>query len=144
MSLVDTINSGLLLLTCLAAVWKGGPPERIGGVLYLLSWLPSVAVWASLGLMKGTVPVLPLDTAVLIAFGYMSWKSGRAWLMWAAAFQSIDVSIHFATLLDLRVSHAAYFWSLCLSAYGVIGSIAVGTFNAWREREALAGSTGAF
>ena len=138
------MNHVLNVAICLAAVWKGGRPERAAAIVFLLSWLASLFVWSSLGLMHSQAAVLVIDTLVLGVFGYLAWQSGRAWLMWAAAFQSIGVSIHFATLLDLRVSHMAYFWSLSLSAYGVIGSLAVGTFTAWREREALAGSPGAF
>lgn len=143
-SWLDTINFALTIGVCVMAVWKGGQPERAAGVTFFLAWLLSLSAWSFVGLLNAQLIVLGIDSLLLASFGFLAWKSGRGWLTWATAFLSIDVAIHLSTLMNLRVVAFAYGAALWLSAYGVLGSIAVGTWMAWREREALSGSPSAF
>jgi hypothetical protein len=56
--------------------------------------------------------------------------------VWACGFQSLVVMSHILTLVDLRPPLAAFYAAINLAGYGVLISIAVGTFRAWQDRKA--------
>jgi hypothetical protein len=77
------------------------------------------------------------DVALTLTLAFIAWRSPRSWPVWATAFQAIALTVDVAHATDLNLSWVAYAAASNLSAYGVDGALAVGTWIAWREREAL-------
>lgn len=123
-----------LLSTCGFALWKGDKPEQAGSMVCLISWL---ATTVALTTVTPKYVWLLIDLGVLAAFGVIAWRSSRSWPMFATAFQAIGVGVHFASMLDVEIGEFAYISALAISSYGVLATLAVGTWQGWREREAL-------
>jgi hypothetical protein len=131
-------------LGCLFAIAKGDQIERWGGVFLLVAWLMSLLTRATTGVQESALIILAIDIVSVFFLGALAWKSTRAWPVWATALQSIAAATHIAYALDLRISVYAYMAVQNLAAYGVIGALIVGSWMAWREREALKPPTDMF
>lgn len=115
---------------------KGDEPERIAGGAYALITLAAVFLpedTAQNGPLWGR---MSLDVVQLIVFLGLAWHSRRTWLIWASAFQSLIVTGHILVLADLRPTAVAFAAMNNISNYGVLVTMAVGTFWAWQERRA--------
>jgi len=139
--LLDTIYTQvaavITLLVCGFAFWKGGRPEQWGGGVVILAQLSTVLLQDFLGTDQMALAAFGADAAVLIALGVIAWKSEQSWPAWASACQAITVAVHLAKLLDFRIAPFAYMSALAIAFYGMVLALAIGTFVAWREREAL-------
>lgn len=118
------------------AFLKGDEPERVGAGAYALGFLASLLTQDD-GALYGTQwGMMGVDLVMLAVLAGLAWKSRRSWPVWAAAMQSIVVMSHVLTLVDVRPPMAAYMTVINLASYGLILSIAIGTFWAWQERRA--------
>ena len=139
--MLDTIytwvGSAVIVLICGAALWKGDRLEQWGGGLCFLAWLASLLIQDDASLDLQEYAMLGVDFAMLVALGVLAWSGERTWPVWAAACQAITVAVHLAKMVDFRIPTVAYISALVLASYGVLIALAIGTFVAWREREAL-------
>ncbi|WP_312685541.1 hypothetical protein [Brevundimonas nasdae] len=122
------------------AFLKGGDTERHGAGAYLLAWFASIIVQQNADFGPARPAVLfAIDTALLVAFAAISWKSKRSWPVWASGLQLLTVMSHIMILLDTRLPLASLYTVTNLSGYLIIGCILWGTFWAWQERKASRG-----
>ena len=121
-----------MLLVCGAALWKGGPEERLAGAALLLN----TAV--TLVLRDFALPFeaggFAADIATLLLLGVVALRSIKFWPMFAAAFQLLGVMTHVAKIIDPAVRPWAYYTAIVIWTYLIYIALGVGTLNAWRER----------
>ncbi len=137
----DTLYSQIAAIAwvsvCAFALIKGEREERIGGGALLIGWLGTMTVQQEIGLARSALPVMAIDVVLLLVLLGLSWRSERTWPIWASAFQLITVLVHIVTLADLRIGIIAYLSAVAVATYGLLICLAIGTFWAWQEREAI-------
>tara|TARA_R110000782_G_scaffold31379_1_gene77278 strand:+ start:696 stop:1124 length:429 start_codon:yes stop_codon:yes gene_type:complete len=130
------IGAVFMIAGCAFALLKGDEPERIAGSVFALAWFATLLVQGDGDLYHVQWGIFYLDLVMLAVFVGLTWKSRRAWPVWACAFQLLAVMGHIMNMTDLRPPIASFYTVINLAAYGVIISLAVGTFWAWQERRA--------
>lgn len=123
---------------CTFALTVGGKYERIGATAYLLCWLFSTLVRASItDDYIGMLLILTFDVSLLIVFGGLTWKAPNNWPVWAMAFQLLVATLQFFYVIDIGPPISAYYTILNVSSVGIILALIIGTFLAWQERSVL-------
>lgn len=131
------IGAGLTVLVVAFAFLKGDEPERIGAGGYVLAWFASLLTQGD-GAADGTQwGLMAIDSIMLTVLVGLSWKSRRAWPVWASALQSLTVTGHILTLVDIRPPASAFYALINLASMGILMAIAIGTFRAWQDRRAV-------
>ncbi|SFS70769.1 hypothetical protein [Brevundimonas viscosa] len=138
--MLDTAPSqiGFLLAALVAAFafLKGDEPERIGAGAFLLGVFAALLLHDRTALTGVQWGVLAVDLVFLGVCAALAWKSRRSWPVWACGFQSLVVMSHLLALVDLRPALAAFYVVINLAGYAVLAAIAIGTWQAWRDRRA--------
>jgi hypothetical protein len=121
----------LLFAICGYALWRGGPPERWGGVSCLIASaatlvapLPGGPVFRSL-----EVELLVIDLVLLAALLALALKANRYWPIWAAAAHSTAVAVHAAKALNPSLVWPIYAAAASASSIGVIFILWIGTLR---------------
>lgn len=122
------------ILVVAFAFVKGDEPERIAGAAFVLLVVASLvtpdsgpaARWGQIG----------WDLILAAVLGGLAWHSRRTWLIWASAFQSMIVTGHILVLSNIKPPADAFAAVNNMANYGLLISLAVGTFWAWQERRA--------
>lgn len=99
-----------MIVTLGLAGWKGGEPERWGGMIIIAMWaLQTVGEYAHPSRFV-TVDPFPFlsDLVGTIGFGVIAVHARRAWPLWAAALQLLSLSAHFARWADLKIPAVVY------------------------------------
>lgn len=129
---------GAVFAVCVTAFafLKGDEPEKIGAGAYILAFLASLLAQNS-GQVHGTNWMLAvIDVTMLSVYAGLAWKTNRVWPVWVCALQSIIVLSHLMPLVDVRPQQYAIIAVINLASYGVLLTIAIGTFWAWQDRQA--------
>lgn len=136
----DTLASQLgaifVVLVCTFAFLKGDETERLAAGAYILSWFASMLLQTDGEMYEVQWGVFAVDTVMLFVFGALIWKSRKTWLVWATACNLLIVMSHIVLMVDIRPPMAAFLTVVNLAGYGVLISLAIGTFWAWQERRA--------
>lgn len=117
------------------AWWKGGAPERSGALVLFVAYLATGLVKTiELGGLR--VGVALIDVALALTLVWLAMRSGRWWLLLAAANQLLVVMAHATAVIDptlgLRVSVA----SRWLFGLIVLYALLAGVFERWLAGEA--------
>jgi len=135
-----TIYSQLVLAAAVLVVTfvfvKGDEPERMGGAAYAMVFLAATMIK---GDATPNVPrwgVMGLEIVLLVVFLGIAWQSRRSWPIWAASFQALIVTSYALVAANLRPPVDAAATVINMSNYGILITLAVGTFWAWQERRA--------
>jgi hypothetical protein len=125
----------LLIVSCIWALWRGGPPERWGGgIMFVGFGLSILADRLQPGVYDGA-GLVAVDTIVLIAFVILSLWSRRIWTLFIAAFQLNAVISHFAIYLSSHVDMYTQITAVVLwSGYGITFALMAGMWNVERKR----------
>ena len=129
------IGAAFVVLVCGFAFLKGDEPERIWAGAYILGWFASLLIQDNTGPLA-VFSFFAIDLLMLLFLIGLIWKARRSWPAWAAACQLIVVMSYIVALTDLQSSAAAVVTVISMAGYGVLVSLAVGTFWAWQERVA--------
>lgn len=124
------------LACCLYAIAKGGGPERMVGILFLLAFpLSRLAFrtgWQVLGIPAG---VLLVDLAMLIPLVLIALRANRQWPIPMAAMQLLQLMGHFLKLAEPSLLPLLYWLSRIAWAYPMLVLLALGTLrHVARER----------
>lgn len=130
------IGAVLMVLVCGFAFVKGEDPERIGAGAYMLAWFATLLLQAETSFYETQLAMFCVDTAVLVTFCALSWKSKNSWPVWAACLQLLPVLSHALTRIDVRPPAASFYAIQNLASLGILVAIGVGTFWVWQERRA--------
>lgn len=126
-----------LVASCLYALIRGGAPERIGAVIFILAVLVTPLAASSMQGKAFRTPELGLlliDAAMLIAFLALTLTSSRFWPIWMSGLQAVQVAGHLARLADPGLIYWAYGVAQGLWSYPMMALLAAAT---WRHRERL-------
>lgn len=134
---LDLFNKGIWLGAAVLALLKGDKVERAAGLALLFTFLLVQLLRDRAPPGQGEALVFFTDLALGVILALVAWRSRRSWPVWATAFQSIALAVDVSHATDLQLSWMAYAAAANVSANGVAVTLAVGTWIAWREREAL-------
>ena len=130
------IGAAVAVCVTAFAFLKGDETERIGAGAYILGFLASL-------LMQDTGQphgpnwwLMGIDSVMLAIYAALVWKTDKAWPVWVCALQSLNVLSHVLSIFDVRPPPAAFYAVINLASYGILVTIAVGTFWAWQDRVA--------
>jgi len=126
---------GVLGLSCLYALARGGAPERIAAGLYLVAFALDELVHRTIdGSSYATVEVgsLMVDAGLFLALTLLAWRSTRHWTQWVAGWQLAAVVAHLAKLVDPTMQATGYAFQAQIWAYPIVVTTAIG---AWRYRD---------
>lgn len=92
----------LLVLSVLAALWKGGAPERTGAAIIVVALALQLIGLTLVPPHLHTVdPVaVAIDALATVSFGALSLHALRVWPIWATALQILSLSSHFAQRIE--------------------------------------------
>jgi len=116
--MVDLLFICMLLGSCGYAFLAGGKEGRwISTMLVFAAFGSLPASWIDYAWRQTQVPVLLLDTVLLVALVSVALRSRRGWPLWMAGFHLISVATHVATLIAPGLRPITYFamqafWSL--------------------------------
>lgn len=105
------------------ALWRGGPPERRGAAIMLLSWFITPLVDNHHGFRYGMMLVDALTDAGYVVLS-LRWR--RVWTLLIAAFQLNGVLTHFAAVL---VAMSTWAYITAADVWGGIGIVAIMGWN---------------
>lgn len=124
---------GLLVAACLYACLRGGPPERIVAISFVVGAIASqqaeVSKFAPFRSLE--IGILLVDLAMLGIFLALALVCTRFWPMAMVSFQGTQVLGHVARLLDHGTLPKAYFVLAVLWSFPMLLLLACGT---WRHR----------
>lgn len=135
-TLATQIGLAFVVLVCAFAFMKGDDTERFAAGAYVLGWFASLLLQRDGELYEVQWGVFVVDLAMLVVLGALVWKSKKAWPVWAAACGLLIVMSHIVLMVDIRPPMVAFITVVNLAGYGILVSLAVGTFWAWQERRA--------
>jgi hypothetical protein len=124
-------------LTCGTAMRWGGLDERLASLGFLLATIAS-QMWTSTNYVHTETIVLMIDAALLIGLVILALRSDRFWPMWAAAFQLVGTTVHFASMTETGNYAWAYAVGLIFWSYPVLIALGVGTWLEGRHRRSQA------
>lgn len=130
------VGAGLTVIVVAFAFLKGDEPERIASGSYVLGWFASLLIQEDRGSGGTQWGLMAIDAIMLGVFVALAWKSRRTWPAWASALQSLVVTSHVLTLVDIRPPLWAFYAAINLASAGILLTIAIGTFWAWQDRRA--------
>lgn len=127
----------VLLAICLYAAWRGRTPERIAALAMQMAWF-GTQIFNTHNPLKPEYTIFLVDVGLLIVLVALAMKTGRIWLMAAAAFQLLTVGDHIAMMLDVSILSYTYRIVPMIWGYAVIAAMVLGTlFEAEPERRRL-------
>ena len=87
-----------LVLSVVAAFWKGGAPERTGAAIVVATLaLELVGLRIEPPHLHSVDPVaVIIDALATLSFGALALHARRAWPIWATALQILSLTSHFA------------------------------------------------
>ena len=142
----ETIYSQIVLVLAIIVVTfafvKGDEPERMGGAAYAMVFLATTMIKGGASLSLPRWGVMGIEIVLLVVLVGIAWHSRRSWPVWATSFQALVVTCHALVAANLRPPHNAVAAVINMSNYGILTTLAVGTFWAWQERRAAAMGSG--
>ena len=101
----------LLLAGVTIALWRGGPPERWGGIALVAMTIIQAAGMSLVGARFGTIDwvAFGVDLLGFVAFTAIALFARRIWPLWASALQLFSLATHFVRVVDIHV-HPAVYW----------------------------------
>lgn len=133
---LNMVVYNMLLIGCCAfALWRGGPPEKIGAiVLTVASFLTFGVASDSETFQSVEAGISVVDLLCLIAFLALALRADRFWPLWVAALQLMGTAGHAARFVDPDIVDRTYAFMLAVWAYPMILLMFVGTL---RHRQRL-------
>lgn len=125
----STVFLVLLLASCFYALWRGGPPERIGAVIYLLAAFATLmAVFGAAGRYNSVEPgILIIDGVMLAALLILALRAERFWPIWATGLHAVAMAGHAVKLMEPEVIRWAYAFALAFWSYPMLLVLVLGT-----------------
>jgi hypothetical protein len=123
--------------SCGVAIRWGGLDERLASLGFVLATLAS-QIWTKTNYAHTETIVLMIDAALLVGLVILALRSDRFWPMWAAAFQLVGTTVHFASMTETGDYAWAYAVGLIFWSYPVLIALGVGTWLEGRHRRSQA------
>ena len=131
--LLNYLGAFALLSSCGVAMRWGGLDERLASIGFVLATITS-RLFTESNYGNTEFIVLMIDTALLAGLVLLALRSDRFWPMWAAAFQLVGTTVHFASMAETGDFKWAYAVGLIFWSYPVMIALMVGTWLEARYR----------
>jgi hypothetical protein len=124
----------LVVAGCLFSLWKGGPPERLGGAIVLTNTI--LVFMLDRFLPREALPVGELVIDGLTAVGLLGvvLVYGSLWLGGAMLLYAVQFSLHAFYFVTERTPDRLHAILNNIDFSGIIGCLVIGTAVAWRRR----------
>ena len=124
---------GAILGVAALAWFRGGPPERIGGLLNLIA--TALVLGAHLIIGPGALPTFLLVIDGLLAFGFLglALRYASLWLGGTMLLQGVQFSLHAYYLVTDRRFDLMYAVVNNVVSWGLVTCILAGTLGVWRK-----------
>ena len=138
-SLLPYIGMIVTAVVCGLALWRGGPPERVGAGLVLVVFLIGQLIdfiFPVGGKVShlGQVAHLGNDAFLAVGFLLVALRYGSLWLGGAMILQAVQFSLHAFYLVVDRTRDTLFAVVNNLNTSGIILCILAGALVAWRRR----------
>ena len=134
---IQIIWGVLLLVVTVFSLWKGGTPERIVAVAGVAASLITPLMPSSPLALDPKWGTLMLDSVFFLLLLGLALRTDRTWLLFACAFQLLQIVTHAAIMTDNVIGTRALMSGLIIWSFMVLLSQAVGAWSVWKERLAL-------
>ncbi len=135
MPLHQLIFDVMTLAACLYAIARGGAPERLTSVGFLVAFiLTNLAQGPASAYADVEWQVATIDTALLVAVLLVALGSCRFWGLAMASMMVINVFGHVARLMDSGIIARAYYVLVVVISYPMVALLVAAT---WRHRVRL-------
>lgn len=124
----------VMLAVCAAALRWGGRLERRTAVLIAAAWIATLVAQVVTGHVAPVGVLAAMDVAVFLALLALSWRDRAGWTIFAVACQGVAVGVHVLRLLSPSMSTWTYLTALAICSYGLLITLAWGTWASHRER----------
>ena len=130
------VFDALIAGCCGYAIWRGGPPERIGGSALAGAYLATLAAYSgeTTGFYRVEYGIFFVDLLLFLVLVAVALRADRGWPLLLAGLQLDSVGAHFLKLADLSMIRVAYAVMIAIWSYPMLIGLAVGT---WRHRRRL-------
>jgi hypothetical protein len=124
-----------LIAACAYALWKGGAPERICAILYVVATVLTLLVapqwqWSFKGVDWG---VFAVDLALFLALIVVALNANRFWPMWVCAASGLGLLGHVSVTVAPSISPLFYATISMGSAWPAVLLLAIGTYRHHRR-----------
>lgn len=124
--------AALIACTSIALRW-GGLDERIAATSFIVA--TGATMVANTSRYQHTESgILIVDLSLLAILFILALRSDRFWPMWAAAFQLVGTTVHFASMTETGDYAWAYAVGLIFWSYPVLIALGAGTWLEGRHR----------
>ena len=127
--------NALLLGSCGYAIWRGGPPERYAGWLFLCGTLltPLVASGLPARYYQVETLIFGVDLFLMAALFWIACQADRLWPLFAAGLQLDTVGIHVLKMLNSDMIRVTYALLTIGWSYPILIILAIGTLRHQRR-----------
>ncbi len=129
------VGFATLVAVVFAAVLVGGWRERAGAAVLGAGSLLGMAAQAAAHVFDPVRSLLGVDLLIFVGFVALTWRSPKRWPFVAVAFQGVGLAVHVIRLSTHGMRPWIYLTALEATGYGVMATLAAGTWQAWRRRE---------
>ena len=134
-SLPQEVWRAALVAVCGFAFWRGGWPERIVAGALAAASFSSPFLLNPRNWFDPQWGIFVVDTGLLAVLLGLTVITRRTWVLFAAAFQLLNVITHLAMLVDGSVAPLPYRRGLVIWSYLVLAALACGVWEARRRRQ---------
>ncbi len=128
------IGNCIYTVVCTPAVIWGRRPEKRVGAALILEVLATFIAQDHSRMQAVQYALFFMDAGLLAYFLWVAMTSDARWVLFATAFQLLDVATHLAKMLDPRVGGWAYLTAPMIWGYAVVAALLVGTSQSLTQR----------
>lgn len=126
------------LASSVGVAWVfGGRDERLAATGFVMA-TAATSVVNRANYYQTESGVLIVDLFLLVGLVILALRSDRFWPMWAAAFQLVGTTVHFASMAETGDFAWAYAVGLIFWSYPVMVALGLGTWFEGRHRRSAA------
>ena len=124
----------VMLVVCGAALRWGGRLERRVAALVAIAWVATLVAQRMLGEVAPVHVLAAMDAVVFVLLLALSWGDRLDWMVYAVACQGVALGVHAIRMFSPAMSTWTYLTALTIASYGLLATLAWGTWTAHRRR----------
>lgn len=126
--------TSVAVLLCALGLAKGGPADRLGGLLLVLACVGTIAAQETTGSKSPVLFMLLDDVALAAGFLWLALRYSSLWLGGAMLAQAAGLFLHALALSEDAPGYGLYLSAQTYVSWLVLASLLFGTLSSWRRR----------
>ena len=122
-----------MLVMCGVVLWRGDRAAKLAGLACVAAWFFTPIAHFTHSWVGPQWGILSVDLLLLLSLLWLALRSDRIWLLFAAAFQLLEVVMHLAMAADRSVAPLPYALGLAIWSYLVLLTVGVGGWTGRRS-----------